>query len=408
MTNYSPVIRPMPPIPIDTVCDAPLVCVSFSAAFIPYLLGLLEIYRWEESFSSEQEKSAGLFRDLMEELAMSCGCDCNVSVVVQTRITLTGRLEISTDGGETWKPDPNDPINSIPLLPPPVTSGVSANKCDAASNGKQHIQDLIAGISANLDTALSVFDLAVSIAGLALEIAIVIITGGEAAWELAPQIIALVGLIWSGARALFELGKTGFDAYWTTDETDKILCALYCSIGEDGQFTDAQFEAFMSRWIADATPSIAFNMLTSAIRGIGAKGLSQYCSYGESADSDCSACECHCDLSLWEVRRGTLVSQSATEIVIDAEDIEGSSVIEVKSNDIATGCKLSASITGDGSPVNNWNLPGEAYPGDWNNATPLNHTGIYGAGTCPNALVIFGFSGGLIGRVTITTEGDCD
>lgn len=208
----------------------------------------------------------------------------------------TAQLEISTDGGSTWRTDPASPITQIYAQPPPVPAGVSATACDAATNGKVHIEDIIAATSSNLATAVTVFDLAVAVCVALLDIFLIVVSAGA----LTAPATALAAAIWGAARAVFELGQEAFDAYWTTPERDKILCALYCNIQPDGSFTQAGYDRFITKWKADATPSVAFNMVLQSVKTGGLKGLNNLCSYGIAADEDCSDCGCNCDTSMWD------------------------------------------------------------------------------------------------------------
>jgi len=53
---YSPVAKPMPVPPVVDVCEGDLVCVQFSCSLVPYVLGLLEVYRYKDSFKGTDEE----------------------------------------------------------------------------------------------------------------------------------------------------------------------------------------------------------------------------------------------------------------------------------------------------------------------------------------------------------------
>lgn len=100
LDNYTPVLRAMPALEITDVMEAPLVCVTFSAALVPYLLGLLEIYRWPDKFSGTPQQiaaSLGIVQDLMAIL-MEGNCVSTGFDVRWNGCTLQKTL----DGGETW------------------------------------------------------------------------------------------------------------------------------------------------------------------------------------------------------------------------------------------------------------------------------------------------------------------
>jgi hypothetical protein len=259
--------------------------------------------------------------DWIPFMSQNCCCD-QTTITPQYQVNpTTFQLEESTDGGDTWHLDPKSPIANLPEQPAPITAGVMNDKCDAASNGKQHIEDLIAACHEYLTTAESVFDLAVGVCTALLTLIVAFLSGGT----LAAAAAALAGAIWGAAHAAFELGVTAFDAYWTTDEKDKILCALYCYMSDDGSFNASQYQAFLSGWKQLATPSVAFNLVYQSVAAAGRTGLNNMCSYGETAAGDCGACDCPECLQLWDftdignylgvaIELGTWVDGSGIEI----------------------------------------------------------------------------------------------
>jgi len=294
MWNYSPVIKPMPPLLLDDVCGDKQVCVSFACDFIPYLLGLLEIYRWPDRFSGtpeEQAHSAGLFRELMEVLAMACcgdGTSSITQIVLHQVNSITLALEISVDGGQTWTPDPNGIPAQITEQVPAVTSGVSANKCDAASNGKQHLEDWIAGVSTAFDVYGTFFEWGVQVILVIAGIILWLLSAGA----LTVAEIAVIEAIAGALHGVFSAGKSYWDEYWTSDERDKLLCALYCNIGDDGSFDDSGQQRVISSLQSDLTTGPAKILMIAMLGLIGRQGLNNMCSYGASAEADCTSCGC--------------------------------------------------------------------------------------------------------------------
>lgn len=241
-------------------------------------------------------------------------CDmgkCCTPVPVTQRINPdTGRPEVSYDGGATWQPDPNDIQTQLPLQSPIVTSGGSKTKCDAATNASEHINELISATSTNIGTAGDVFALTVAIAEAALALVVFLVTGGAAS----PIIIAFATAIWAAGSAAFGLGKDGFDTYWTEDKKDAILCALYCNIGENGQFTEAQYQAWRSKVKGQLPASPALDIVMTSINAAGATGLSNMASYGNAALSDCASCDCSdCEHGIADV----WTFYNATDVVFD-------------------------------------------------------------------------------------------
>jgi hypothetical protein len=215
---------------------------------------------------------------------MAC---CETTVIIHRFNPISGRPEISTDGGVTWTPDPQDIQNQIMLYPPIVSPG-GKTKCDAATNASEHINELITATGENLDTASTIFELAVAVAGAVLGLFLIIVSAGA----LTAPVTAVVTTIWAAATGAFELGIAAYNAYWTVDKQDAILCALFCNIGSDGQFTEAQYQSFYAKVKEQLPASPALDIILTAINAGGARGLSQMASYGNAALADCDSCDC--------------------------------------------------------------------------------------------------------------------
>ncbi len=293
-------------IPIPDVIDPPdsmemTLCIprnrDHMAAFFGALYELTVWNSWQQDGTEHGKELAAVWwryylswdrqmSDIDCENGMSKCCVPNVET---KRINPdTGRAEISFDGGVTWQPDPNDVQNQVQVIEPIVRTGSPKTKCDAATNASEHINELITATSNNLDTAGTIFELVVAIAEAALALVVVLIVGVT----IPPAAIALATAIWAAGAAAFELGKTGFDAYWTTDKKDAILCFLFCNIGENGQFTEAQYQAFRAKMKSTLPASPAFDIVMTTINATGAAGLSNMASYGNAATADCDSCSC--------------------------------------------------------------------------------------------------------------------
>lgn len=198
----------------------------------------------------------------------------------------TERPQISYDNGATWQSDPSDTSRQIQVLPPIVRAGSTKTKCDAATNAIQHINELITSTAENLTTASDVLALAIGVSEAILGLFLILISAGT----LTAPVIAVATAIWAAATGLFNLGIDGYNAYWTTDKQDAIFCKIVCNIGENGQFTEAQYQAFRSgvKEILPASP--ALDIVMTAINAGGAQGMSQMASYGSWATADCSEC----------------------------------------------------------------------------------------------------------------------
>jgi len=299
------------PSPVD---DGSRICVQITIpnisghrqAFIGAISNLTHAYSWANDEDHTALAVADLWRSLFADMMQQfydndCGenMGCCYDIVIHRINPDTGRLEISTDDGVTWIPDPADPIYTLVRMPPPVPAGVSGTKCDAATNGKQHLEDLIAAHSEAITAAGTVAELA---ALLILEILAAI---------FAPEAVPIIWPIFLGTvAALFALGAPAFDAYWTSDERDKLLCILFCHIGEDGSFSDAGYAAVLSDMGTKLTAGVPRDMMYRDIQFIGRPGLNNLCAYGSSADADCSSCDCGCTVDTWRPIVGTVLPDS--------------------------------------------------------------------------------------------------
>lgn len=277
--------------------EEPLVCLEINEQWIPIILGALQPLKYPEYWGGTLEENRRARKDfgiLLNQIMLEEDCDvakeCCEDVIYIHRIDpVTGRLQRSSDGGDTWTTDPTDPLNVITKIPPLITAGGSKTKCDAATNFQEHFNDVITASSENLGTATTIFELAAAVAAVIIDIIVAILTVGAGA----VTVIAITDAIFAACAAAFAEGKTAFDAYWTSDKKDKVLCAAFCTIGDDGQFTDAQWNAFRAKVKVDLPAGAARDMVLTTVNAGGSIGASNMASYGAAALSDCGDCACN-------------------------------------------------------------------------------------------------------------------
>jgi len=311
------------PPPTQHPDEPEFVCIPVNREWIPILLGALQPLKYPEYWSGTLDENRGARKDfglLLDQIMQAEECNmatcCEDKIYIKRLNPETGRLERSSDDGATWTTDPTDPTNIVVKQPPPVTDGGSTTKCDAASNFSQHWNDLITASSENLGTATTIVELASGLAAIIIDIIIAIVTEG-AGLVLA---VTIADAIFAGITAAFGEGKTAFDAYWTSDNKDKILCAAFCTMGDNGQFSQTEWEDFKHKVRADLPAGAALDMVLTAANAGGYVGGSNMASYGFSADSDCSEC-CPSCAGLWDVydeTHGTILSRDETQITIEA------------------------------------------------------------------------------------------
>jgi len=283
------------PPPTQHPDEPEFVCIPVNREWIPILLGALQPLKYPEYWSGTLEENRGARKDfglLLDQIMQAEACNmqkcCVEPTVIQRVNPDTGSVEISYDGGATYEPSPNTIQKLIVTPTPPVTSGVSATKCDAAQNAQTQIEDWIAHVTTAFGVATSLVEFATAVASAILDAVLVILSGGELTAAQA-LIIPIIGAI---CAAVWTAGESLFNDYWTSENKDIIFCALFCNIGDDGTFTDTQFSSFWHQCQGDLPVGIARELFLGFMSSIGKQGLNAMTSSGIAADSDCSSCPC--------------------------------------------------------------------------------------------------------------------
>lgn len=358
--------------------DEPLVCLSVNQEWITRLIGVIQPMKYPEYWGGTLEQNRQARKDfgiLLDQL-MSLE-DCNMAKCCEDTIYLyrqnpdTGRFERSSDGGSTWLPDPVDPIYVTKQLPPRAVPEGQDAKCNAATGFGENFDDIITVQSENLGTAVTVFELAAAVAAVIIDIIVAIVTEGVGA----VAIVSITDAIFAAAAAAFTEGKTAFDDYWTNEKKDAVVCAAYLTIGDNGQFTQDQWDAFRHKVKMDLPPAAALDFVMTAANAAGFVGGSNMASYGVVADADCSECGDFCTLTDWGILAGggtiDTGTRTPTHVEIDASLVGGNYYVVFASPAADTCCDLSVQsdnagmiYTVSGSPTASWYNPCGTDPAD--------------------------------------------
>jgi len=289
---YSPIAKPMPPPPIASVCDEPLTTVTFSCALIPYIMGILEVYRYADSFTGTTEEKAiavGVMRQLMEVFAMS-GCGCDDKVIIHRINPETGELEISENDGATWTTDPESIYTKATVVVPLGGEDGDVKKCEAANNVIEHLMDLqleYAGYIGEINTITDML-IAVVVAGVALLFA------GVVAAALITLITPILSKAFEVARMLVGTTTAAYNAMFTEEAWTVTRCILYCNVSEDGSFSDAAWAVVQSELksqLGSGTTDAGAN-LASMVDVWGRVGLNNSARIGSGTEGNCDDCVC--------------------------------------------------------------------------------------------------------------------
>lgn len=283
---------------LPQIVDPPRKCVKIfipnevyhRGAFWGAIFELTQAFNWQQNPPEKAREVANLWFDIWSEATkdnnMTTCCD---DVQVQVRVNPeTGVVEQSNNGGQTWTPQAGGLPSVIVQPVPPVTSGVAGTKCDAATNVSEQVQVWIDQVSNDFTTAESLLAFAEAVLIAILAAVLVVLSAGA----LTPLEALVLPTLGAALTAAWGAGKAVFDAYWTTDVKDKILCAAYCNIGDDGSYSDAQFSAFWNKINADLPASPAKMLFMGFLSSVGKAGLNAMAASGMSADADCSDCTC--------------------------------------------------------------------------------------------------------------------
>jgi len=357
-----------PNFPIPENIHAPLCCLEIQVPDDPtwksVVQGLLyELqywFNWQRDEAKSGKECAAVWKEVYNAIdwnLMACkNNDCCQEPAIIKRINpTTGNVEQSTDGGTTWTPAPGG-LQSVIVQPvPPVTSGVAANKCDAAANVAGQVDVWIDQVSTDFTTAVNLTEFAIAVLEAILLAVLVILSAGT----LTPLEALILPTIAAAAGAAWTAGKTAFDAYWTSDIKDKILCAFYCNIGADGSFTDAQFTGAWTEINAQLPPGPPKMLFLGFLSSVGMAGLNAMAASGTVSGADCSGCtDCPTcdstsfDAAIWVdgVRTpvGTVIATTDDSITIQSYDRgDGQQVMYISAIDGVTCCTFTAEFIGD-------------------------------------------------------------
>ena len=329
MKNYTPVLHPMPALTITEYDQCPAVCVRFSKELVPYLLGLLEIYRWEDKFSGTPEEvanSLGVIQDFVAALMEACVCCCDdnqpKTPTNQRFNPATNRLEVSYDNGATWETDPNDARFNTPLLPPAPGAPGDEKRCQAASNVTDALKKSVAFMIETVGTANNAFETVILVLGFVAALIGAIFSGGLA---IPAALAAAAALIQSIYNNVTSYGIEAFTAAFTDDEWDIALCVIYCNTQPDGSYTQANWNAIMTKLKVElAYKSQVATSLANFINSYGPAGLNNIARSRSVTAGDCDSCaDCgdSCAASEQETyfTFGTVISVTGAVVRVQAQ-----------------------------------------------------------------------------------------
>jgi len=360
--------------PLMDIClkipDAP----EYRRAFLGHLYKLGLWAAWEKSYlpgDTRAKDAAQLWRDVLNQY-LEMGCDMGCCPEPLTRVNPDGTIDLSDDGGLTWHPAGNqDPRATAPQFPPLGGADGADKRCKAANNVVEQLKSVQIGNSNSIGTVTTVLEMAALAVGFAIA---VFATAGLATF--------LIGLFFELAAALLTTTKPAYDAEFTTDVWNYVLCRLYCVLGPDGVFTQANFSDLSADFDSHFTGNVALT-ITSTMIAWQLPGLNNASRIPSTANLDCSECDCpDCSPTGWWSRLwidGTPIVQTAiietgpNYVIVESGDRgDGQQIVAFSAIDGVTCCNIDISFV-DGTPASliaTWNLC--PAPANYNTRTTVN------------------------------------
>jgi hypothetical protein len=290
--------------------EAPFVCIQINSTWIPYIIGLLWPAKFPEYWAGTLEQNRNARRDVQNLIYQFQGMEdcgemnnCCIDLYIIQRVNVShGGVEISIDNGTTWTPKPGTLITKIVEPVPPVITGVSADKCEAANNANQGCLEYIENVSTNFTEGVLIIDFGLAVAGNIIALALILL----ATPELIPVETAVLTDIGVAVTGAFEAGKAAWDSYWSIENKQRVFCAIVCTIGTNGSWGANEFEAFYAKLSHDLPGHVAKVLFMAMIGQLNKPGLNVMAAKKGTIELDCTDCDCeeHCDITLWSLLDG--------------------------------------------------------------------------------------------------------
>jgi len=343
---YSPVAKPFPVPAITDICEGSTFHVTLNCALIGYIMGALEVWRWEDSFigsDAEKKIAVGLMRDTMGVIAMAArNCDCDPDEIVRHRINPeTGESEISADEGATWTTDPQSPyVQAVQVAPLPGADG-DEKKCRAANNIIEEMKRLVEVYAGYIGVINGLADLMSAIIVEVAQMLFIAVGAGVLGDVLAP----LLSKVFDTARMLSNTSTEAWNALFTENNWTTARCILVCHGHSNGRYTQADWTAIKADLLAqlgDGAQSCG-RALESMVDFWALVGLNNAASVGSNLDTGCEDCPCgDCsNLDNWEIVFGSILFQEPGHLTINSADAgSGNQAVRIAnySQGLSGGC----------------------------------------------------------------------
>jgi len=344
--------RPNFPIPEDIHAEPFCLCIQVpnDPTWKRVVAGLLDElnqwFNWQRDEERSGRECAHVWRALYAEIDWTTmSCCCGNQTPVQYQYTTTGILQISIDGGVTFTDSPeNDVRNNSPRFPPIPGADGNDKKCQAAVGAANLVKEQIGD---QLTDDMGRYTLNQLIADWT-----------HTMIDTSNPFTALVTVV---ANQIFALVIASVIAALTDDVYHKFACALYCTMADDGSFSDAQWANARSK-ILSTISGIAGVFLEHLVYLLGKVGTTNIVRSAPDASGDCSDCDCSdcVNLDAWSIQTfdghpvGVEISRGDGYIILEGTghpDFGTPYNAIIKTNNVDSCCAVTnfETLSGDGT-----------------------------------------------------------
>lgn len=257
-------------------------CYCLSAKSAQMLLTISQTLawatRWEgnEFFTDEQREQIFKWANDCEAELMN-GCCGQTGIGPKTRVTINGTLEVFNEITQEWEPYPEgDPREQSVQFPPLQGEPSDALRCAAAKNIRDNLTEII-------DTMITEISLGTAITG-----AIAALLAMLAVWVSLGTLLPLVTAL---AAALLGVGAAGLETLFDSELWDKVQCAFYCQLSEEGVLTQGGYELALAEIQEEIDPA-AWTVLSASFANLALLGINNMATIGVTSSATCGDCDC--------------------------------------------------------------------------------------------------------------------
>lgn len=257
-------------------------CYSLSAREIQILLAQVDPIAWKTRYKpTETTIDQNLLDKWQGNLARKLMSGCCPDDDTIGRFSETGEWEVSTDGGETWTPAPEDDPRNDYVGAPPLPGEPSDNKrCAAADNVENQFLAQRDYIISLLEAGTTLIAL---MAGILAFLAVIAGIGGAT--------IGISVLLMGMATAMLSMTPESVEEQIDDDALEAFKCLVYCNMDNDGVLTYGAWLQLLVD-IAEEFSDFPETFFYSTTNAWGYIGMTNAGTIGEATASDCDDCDC--------------------------------------------------------------------------------------------------------------------